>query len=316
MSRTVRAVQVVDHQRPPQVGEVELDDPDDGEVLVELAYAGVNPVDTYTAAGRVAPDGPLPRVLGGEASGTVRGKPVLVAGGGLGATRDGVWAEAAVVPEMAVIPLPDGVDLQQAAAMGVAGLTAYNVVGPVGRIGPEDRVLVLGASGGVGGPICSYAASTGARVVGQTGSADKADAIRESGAADVLVTDADGLAAAAGELEPTVVIDPLGGAFTPAAIDVLARRGRLVVYGTSAGPEVTINLQQLYRNQKSILSYAGLGLSDEERRDGLQKALGVLAAGKMHIRIDRVLPLDDVEEAFRLFGDRALSGKVLFTCSG
>jgi NADPH:quinone reductase len=315
MSRTVRAVQLQDHSRLPAVEQVELPEPGADEVLVDLAFAGVNPVDRYTAEGKVAPDGPLPRVLGGEASGTVRGQQVLIAGGGLGATRNGVWAEAAVVPEVAVLPLPDGIDLQQAAAMGVAGLTAYNVVGPVGQIGPEDRVLVLGASGGVGGPLCSFAASTGATVVGQTGSEDKAAAIRASGASDVLVADADGLAAAASDFRPTVVIDPLGGGFTPAALQAMAPRGRMIVYGTSAGPDVQLNLQHVYRNQLKILSYAGLGLSPDERRAGLEEALEVVAAGEMSIRIDRVLPLEQVGDAFDLITNRGLAGKVLLDCS-
>ncbi len=315
MSAGVRAVQLRNHAEPPTVTEVELPEVDEGEVLVDLAYAGVNPVDRYTAEGLVAADGPLPRVLGGEASGTVFGRPVMVAGGALGSGRDGVWAQAAVVPEMAVIPLPDGVDLQQAAAMGVAGLTAYNVVGPVGQVAAEDRVLVLGASGGVGGAICSFAASTGATVVGQTGSADKAEAIRASRASDVLVSDAEGLGDAARDLEPTVVIDPLGGAFTAAALELVAPRGRVVVYGTSAGADVAFNLQQVYRSSKRLLGYGGLGLSDAERRSGLEKALRVLAEGRMSIRIDRVLPLDAVTQAFDLLGNRAVSGKILLDCS-
>jgi NADPH2:quinone reductase len=312
-------MQLTEHGQPLTAEQIDLPDPGEGEVLVEMTYAGVNPVDNYTAQGRVAPDGPLPRVLGGEGSGVVRGKPVLVAGGGLGARRNGLWAEAAVVPEMAVIPLPktpagETMDMQQAAAMGVAGLTAYNVVATVGEIGADDRVLVLGASGGVGHPICSFAASTGATVVGQTGSADKADAIRESGVSDVLVADAAGLTEAARDFAPTVVIDPLGGPFTPAALGVLVPRGRLIVYGTSAGPEVTLNLQQVYRNRLHILTYAGLGLDDMERRSGLEAALRVVAEGRMSIRVDRVLPLEQVGEAFRLIESRGLSGKVLLDC--
>jgi NADPH2:quinone reductase len=308
-------VQLRDHGTPPAVEQVELPEPDEGEVLVELAYAGVNPVDSYNAQGKVAANGPLPRVLGGEASGHVRGKPVLVAGSGLGSMRDGVWAEAAVVPEMAVIPLPAELDLQQVAALGVAGLTAYKVVDEVGQVGSDDRVLVLGASGGVGGPIINFAATTGATVVGQTGSADKADAIRESGASDVLVTDADGLVDAARELEPTVIIDPLGGPFTAAALEAVVPRGRVVVYGTSAGADVSFNLQQVYRNSKRLLSYGGLGLTDEERRAGLEQTLRVVADGRMHIRVDRVLPLEQVGEAFELIANRGLSGKVLLDCS-
>jgi NADPH2:quinone reductase len=216
---------------------------------------------------------------------------------------------------MAVVPLPGELDLQQVAAVGVAGLTAYQVVGPVGEVGPEDRVLVLGASGGVGGPILSFAASTGATVVGQTGNPDKVDAIRSCGAHDVLVCNADGLVEATRELRPTVIIDPLGGAFTAAALEAVAPRGRVVVYGTSAGADVSFNLQQVYRNSKRLLSYGGLGLSDEERRDGLEKALRILADGRMQIRIDRVLPLEQIGQAFDLISNRGLSGKVLLDCA-
>ena len=130
----VRAARLKRHGQPLEVEPVELPEPAEGEVVVQLAFGGVNPVDRYTAEGRVAPDGPLPRTLGGEASGSLNGLPVLVFGDGLGATRDGAWAEAAVVPLTAVFELPDGVDLQHAAAMGVAGLTAWNVVHPVAHV--------------------------------------------------------------------------------------------------------------------------------------------------------------------------------------
>src|SRR3954451_12749914 len=117
----VKAARLHGHDIPLVVEEVGLPSPGDGEVRVELAFAGVNPVDSYIARGRVASDGPMPRTVGGEASGLVDGRPVLVTGAGLGSTRDGVWAGAANVPESAVVPLPDGVDLEVAAAVGVAG---------------------------------------------------------------------------------------------------------------------------------------------------------------------------------------------------
>src|SRR5436309_11775759 len=106
----IRAARLHQHGEPLEVEEVELPAPGEGEVRVELQFAGVNPVDTYIAQGRVAPDSRLPRTLGGEAAGTLDGLPVLVAGEALGAARDGVWAQAAVVPSAAVIELPDGVD--------------------------------------------------------------------------------------------------------------------------------------------------------------------------------------------------------------
>ena len=97
-SRTVRAARLKEHGKPLHVKEVELPEPREDEVLVELQFGGVNPIDQYIAEGRVAPDRLVPRTLGGEATGTLDGRPVLVAGEGLGTMRDGVWAQAAVVP--------------------------------------------------------------------------------------------------------------------------------------------------------------------------------------------------------------------------
>jgi NADPH2:quinone reductase len=306
----VKAARLHDHHSPLRVEEVELPAPAPGEVRVELAFAGVNPIDSYVARGLVAADGPLPRTVGGEASGLVDGRPVLVTGAGLGSTRDGVWAGAANVPETAVVPLPDGVGLQTAGATGVAGLTAWHTLN-LAEVGPGDRVLVLGAGGGVGLTAVSLAAAMGATVWGQTGSAGKAEAIRRQGAHDVLVTDASGLAGALADRAPTVVLDGLGGGFTAAAVPALAPRGRLVLFGTSTGSTSTMELQPLYRKGLRLLGYGGLILTDAERREGLAEALTAVADGRMRIPIDRVLPLEEVAEAFRLIGDRAVTGKIV-----
>jgi NADPH2:quinone reductase len=306
----VKAARLHHHGDPLVVDEVSLPAPAAGEVRVELAFAGVNPVDTYVAAGRVAADGPLPRTVGGEASGHLDGRPVLVTGAGLGSTRDGVWASAANVPEAAVVPLPDGVGLREAAALGVAGLTAWDTL-HLADVQPGDRVLVLGASGGVGLTTVSLAEAMGATVWGQTGSSDKADAIRRQGAHRVVVSDAAGLGDEVAEFAPTVVVDGLGGGFTPAALSAMAPHGRLVLFGTSAGSTSTLELRSVYRNGLRLLGYGGLMLSDHERRAGLAQVLTAVADGRMRIPIDRVLPLEQVNEAFRLIGERALTGKVV-----
>jgi NADPH:quinone reductase len=310
----VKAARLHEHDSPLRIDDVELAAPAAGEVRVELAFAGVNPVDSYVARGRVAADGPLPRILGGEATGHVDGRPVLVAGAGLGSTRDGVWAGAANVPEAAVVPLPEGVDLREAAAMGVAGLTAWDTL-RLADVGAGDRVLVLGAGGGVGLTTVSLAAALGATVWGQTGSSEKAEAIRRQGAHEVVVTDAPGLAERLSEFVPTVVVDGLGGPFTPAALAALAPRGRLVLFGTSAGSTSTLELQPVYRKSLRILGYGGLILSNAERRAGLIEALTALADGRMRIPIDRTLPLAQVDEAFRLLADRAVTGKIVLDLS-
>jgi NADPH2:quinone reductase len=307
----IRAARLRQHGVPLEIEEVELPEPGPGEVLVQLRFGGVNPVDRYTAEGRVAPDGPLPRTLGAEASGTVDGRPVLVAGGGLGARRDGVWAQAALVPAAAVLELPSGVELPEAAAMGVAGLTAHKVVRELAATGPEDRVLVLGASGGVGTMIVSLSRSTGATVWGQTGSPEKAELIQSLGAERAIVGGPDELAPALDSFAPTVVFDPLGDGFLAPLLDAVEPRARIVSFGTSAGEQVQFNLRTLYRKGISLLGYAGLILSEQERRQGLQAALQELAAGELRVVVDSVLPLEEVNQAFQRLADRRVQGKLL-----
>ncbi|HET6964405.1 MAG TPA: zinc-binding alcohol dehydrogenase family protein, partial [Acidimicrobiales bacterium] len=259
----VRAARLKAHGQPLVVEEVELAAPGEGEVLVDMAYAGVNPVDRYQAEGRVAPDAPVPRTLGSEGAGLVEGTPVMVRGNGLGKERDGLWATAAVVPERALIPVPEGVSLQQAAAMGVAGVTAWRCATEKAALTGQDRVLVLGASGGVGSILVSIARAAGATVWGQTGAREKANWIRERGAERVVVGDATEVAAAGRELQPTVVFDPLGDGFFGAAVEIMAEKGRLVAFGTSAGPRGEVPLQALYRKGLTVNGYGGLIESDE-----------------------------------------------------
>jgi NADPH:quinone reductase len=314
-SDTVRAARLVELGEPLQIQEVELPAPGEDEVRVDLHYGGVNPVDRYTAEGRVNPDGRRPRTLGAEAAGELDGRPVLVAGEGLGAARDGVWAQAAVVPRPAVIELPEGVAPRAAAAMGIAGLTALNCVRGLAAVTAEDRVVVLGASGGVGSMIVSLARAAGATVWGQTGSADKAAAITEDGADRVLVGGPADIAADIARFEPTVAFDPLGDGFVAPLVAAISPRGRIVSFGVSAGAEVTFNLQLLYRKAVSLLGYGGIILTRDERRPGLQAALEAVRAGELKVRVDSVLALDDVNEAFQRLTERRVQGKLLLDLS-
>jgi NADPH2:quinone reductase len=310
-SRTVQAARLTEHGRPLTIEDIELPEPGDGEQLVDLLFGGVNPIDRYIAEGRVAPDGPLPRTPGGEASGRIGDRLVLVAGEGLGSARDGVWAGAAVVPEAALVDVPPGVDPQPAAAMGIAGLTALKCVRELARVDREDRVIVLGASGGVGSMIVSLARAAGATVWGHTGSQDKATQITELGAGRVLVGDAGQVAAALADFSPTVAFDPLGDGFVAPLVDAIAPRGRIVSFGTSAGPEVSLNLQVLYRKMATLYGYGGMQLQRDERREGLRAALRALEAGELEVRVDSVLPLDAVNDAFERLRCRGVQGKLL-----
>jgi NADPH2:quinone reductase len=311
----VRAARLTELGRPLVVEEVVLPDLGADEVRVDLAFGGVNPIDRYIADGRVAPDGPLPRTLGGEATGYVDGRAVLVTGEGLGNARDGIWAQAAVVPSGAVVDLPSGVNLREAAAMGIAGLTAHNCARTLGQVSDDDRVFVFGASGGVGSMIVALAHATGATVWGQTGSDEKAAGIAEMGAQRVLVGDAAQIASELAEFQPTVGFDPLGNGFVAPLLDAVAPRARIISFGTSAGAEVTFNMQQLYRKMLSLLGYGGMQLTGQERRRGLEEALKALRSGDLRVRIDEVLPLDQVNEAFERLAQRRVEGKLLLDLS-
>jgi NADPH:quinone reductase len=312
---TVRAARLVELGQPLQIQEVELPAPGEDEVRVDLHYGGVNPIDRYTAAGQVNPDAVRPRTLGGEAAGAVDGRLVLVAGEGLGFVRDGVWSQAAVVPRDAVVDVPHGVASEHAAAMGIAGLTALNCVRTLAQVSADDRVVVLGASGGVGSMIVSLAHSAGATVWGQTGSAAKVAAITEEGADRVLVGGAGEIDGELSQFEPTVAFDMLGDAYTATLVEAMAPRGRIVSLGVSAGADVTFNMRLLYRKMLSLLGYGGTILTREDRRPGLQAALEAVRAGEMSVRIDSVLPLADVNEAFRRLVDRTVQGKLLLDLS-
>jgi NADPH2:quinone reductase len=214
------------------------------------------------------------------------------------------------VPRAAIHQLPEGVALDAAAALGVAGLTTWRVVDLAG-VGADDRVLVLGASGGVGQSVISYAAARGAQVWGQTGSPDKAAAITDAGAKNAVVTDAAGLIDAVRDFAPTVVIDPLGAEFTSSALLALEPRGRHVLFGTSAGAEAKIQLQQLYRKEIQLRTYGGLTATREERREGLAHAIDEFAAGRLRIAIGRRVPLASINDGLAALRDREVIGKVI-----
>jgi NADPH2:quinone reductase len=307
----VTAARLTQHGMPLSVEETDLPDPGPGEVVVEMAFGGVNPVDRYAALGRLAPDAPVPRTLGGEGAGRLDGRRVLVRGHGLGTRRDGLWATAAVVPEGATIDVPDGLELEHAAAMGVAGVTAWRCVTEKAQVTADDRVLVLGASGGVGSMIVSLVRSIGATVWGQTGSEHKAQWVRDRGAERVVVADVGSLVGAARDLRPTVVFDALGDGYFGAGVQLLQPRGRLVIFGTSADASGEVPLQQLYRKGLTIHGYAGLIAGEEEMAAATRQAMEAARDGRLQVAIDRALRLTEVNEAFDLIAGRGVSGKLI-----
>ena len=289
-------------------------EPGPGEVVVAIEFAGVNPLDVWITRGSVgAAARHLPWVPGTEAVGTVDGRSVLVRGAGLGVLRPGLYRQRAAVPVDALLDLPAGVDGAQVAALPVAGMTAWHAVHTKGAVTADDRVLVLGASGGVGSLAVQVARATGATVWGHTGNPAKVDAVTADGAHHVVVSDATGLAAAVAELRPTVVLDALGGAYTEQAVEALQVGGRLVVYGTSADERIGMNLRTFYRKGLTMLGYTGLVESPALQREVLDRLLGLLAQGALRVPVE-VLPLAQAAEAHARIVERRVQGKLVLDC--
>jgi NADPH2:quinone reductase len=310
----VSAARLIEHGAPVRVEDVEIGEPASDEVLVEMSWGAVNPVDRYGAMGLTATDGPLPRTLGTEGAGIVGDVRVLVHGAGVGTRRDGVWASAAIVPKRALTEVPDGVDLGQAATVGVAGATAWRCVTELAKVTDQDSVLVLGASGGVGSMIVSLCHSIGATVWAHTGHVANRDWLIDLGAGQVVVSDASGFddeSDESGELSPTVVFDPLGDGYTGQAITSAAQNARIVLFGTSAGTSGELPLQALYRKNLTIYGYGGLIASEESLANAKRAALEAVAAGQMRILVGATFPLTQVNDAFEQLVSRSVKGKIL-----
>jgi len=287
--------------------------PAHGQIVVDIAFAAVNPLDIWVSRGDIGVAAAhLPWVPGTEATGYIAGRPVFVRGNGLGVTLPGLASERAVVPPATVMDLPEGLDLALAAALGTAGTTAWNSVHTKAHVVAGDRVVVLGASGGVGTVAVQLARATGATVWAQTGSAAKAISI--TGADHVFVA-ADGaqLRAALVAIRPTVVLDALGGDYTGAAIDGLEPGGRLVIYGTSAHEEGRFNVRRIYRKGLSIFGYTNIVEPVERQQAVLATLFAALCDGTLRVPHE-IIPLAEAHNAHQRLLDRAVEGKLVIDC--
>ena len=288
----------------PRHGEFEEPVAGEGEVVVAVAAAGLNPVDVAKAAGTFyAGKPPLPSVAGQEGVGRV------AAGAGRRVYFDrpvppfGSMAERALVAADALIDVPDGVPDHLAAALGVAGLAAWLPLTWRARLEPGERVLVLGASGVVGQIAVQAAKLLGAgRVVAAARDADGLRRARERGAdATVLLAgEAADLTAAfreAAEGDLDVVIDPIWGAPAVAALGALAVGGRLVQIGQSAGATAEIPSALIRGRNAAILGHTNFLAPAEERRAAYRALAEHAAAGRIVLDVEQI-PLRDVERAW------------------
>jgi NADPH2:quinone reductase len=159
--------------------------------------------------------------------------------------------------------------------------------------------------------ILSLVRAAGAKVWGQTGNASNRDWLVDLGVDGVAVCDAEGLADASADLNPTVVFDSLGGGFTGAGITGIAEHGRIVIFGTSAGTTGSVPLQLIYRKSITVFGYGGLIAAHESLVEAKTQALRALADGTLKVAIGGTFALARVNDAFESISNRTLNGKIL-----
>jgi NADPH:quinone reductase len=287
-------------------GQTAAPKPAAGEVLVELRAAGLNPIDVAVAAGRhYEGQPPLPYVPGCEGVGAVDAdRLVYVFRGGIGLRRNGTLAELVAASDEAIVPLPDGADPALAVACGIAGLAGWVPVTRVADAGPNDRVLVLGATGAVGRVAVQAARlRRAARIVAAGRSPGGLEDARELGADATVEIGAGDLAQGITQAfegdGPTVVIDPLWGEPAAAAIRAAARGARIVQLGTSAGQDATLRSADIRGRQLHIIGFSNFALPKEELAESYRELVTHATAGQVRIEFE-TLPLERVAEAWRL----------------
>lgn len=223
----------------------------------------------------------------------------------------GAWAELVAVPTANLAVLPDGVSFEQAATLPVAGLTALYTLEKRGSL-LGRRVLVAGASGGVGIFAVQLARLGGAHATALVHRPEKRDAVVSY--ADAVVVGA--TAEVAKEHGPfDIVLESVGGAVFASALGLLAKDGMLVTYGTSAERTSTIDVQPFYSG--GGLSIFGFILFHELKHEaagsGLARLVDLMGSGKLQVRIHEVLPFTKVAEAAERLWDRRVTGKLVLT---
>jgi NADPH2:quinone reductase len=295
--------------------------PSAGQAVVRIEASGVNFIDIYQRTGLYQV--PLPYTLGMEAAGVVEsaapdvtlvrpGDRVVYTG------PPGAYAEYAAVPADRLVPVPEGMDPRVAAAVFLQGMTAHYLALSTYPLGRDDTCLVHAAAGGVGLLLCQIARRCGARVIGTVSTAAKAELARDAGAHDVIVyTEQDFEAEAkriTGGAGLQVVYDSVGKTTFDKGLNILARRGMMVLYGQSSGPVPPFDLQVLNRKgslfvtRPTLFHYIATRPELEARAAEL---LGWVADGSLKVRIQREYPLADAARAHEDLGSRRTAGKLI-----
>jgi putative PIG3 family NAD(P)H quinone oxidoreductase len=316
-------------ERPadPEPRLVELPEPgfSVSEVLVDVRAAGLNRADLLQLRGHYPPppgESAVPglelagviEAVGSEVTGWAPGARVmaLVAGGGMG--------ERAAVPAGQLLPVPERLSFEEAAAIPEAALTAWTNLVAEGRLAHGETVLISGANGGIGTFAVQLARELGGRVLAAGRSRERLEPLRELGIEELLI-DGPGLAEAVRERTggegADLALDLVGGEHFGERLAALRRRGRMVLVGVLAGARAEIDLADVLRRRLRIRGSVLRARSREEKAE-LVRAFGAfanehLADGRLRPVLARTLPFSDVAGAYRAVTEGGTVGKVVVT---
>jgi NADPH2:quinone reductase len=285
-------------------------DPGTGEVRVRHVAVGLNFADTYFRSGLYPAS--LPAGMGVEAAGVVEavgpgvtgfaeGDRVTYTGSPLGA-----YSTDRVMDATHLIPLPDAIPFETAAAMTMRGLTCAYLLRRIADLAPGDTVLLHAAAGGVGLIFCQWARLLGVRVIGTVSTDEKAAIARSHGCAETIVYPREDVAARVRDLTDgagvPVAFDSIGRTTVASSLDSLSRRGLLVCFGTASGPIPPIDAMQLAVKGSLFVTRPALAdyIADREERAALAGELfDHVAAGRITVEINQRYALDDAVQAHR-----------------
>jgi NADPH:quinone reductase len=319
----MKAIQVKQVGGPEamEVVELPIPQPKANEAVVKLTASGVNFIDTYIREGRYK--APLPVILGQEGAGTVTAvgadAQFVKAGDRVAWTPvQGSYAEYVAVPADRLVPIPQGVTDQQAAAAMLQGMTAHYLCHDTYPLKKGETALIHAAAGGVGLLLVQMAHNIGARVIATVSTDEKAKLAREAGADEIILyTQADFEAETkriTGGKGLDVVYDSVGKTTFEKGLNVLRPRGMMVLYGGSSGavpPFDLIILSQkgsLYVTRPTLVNYIA---TRDELLSRSGAVFGMMKAGKLKLRIEHTYPLADAQRAHRDLEGRKTTGKLL-----
>jgi NADPH2:quinone reductase len=320
----MKAIQVKQVGGPEamEVVEMPVPRPKANEAVVKLAASGVNFVDVYFREGRYK-SAVLPFVLGQEGAGVItevgaEAKSVRVGDRVAWTGVQGAYAEYAAVPADRLVPIPQAVSDQQAAAAMLQGMTAHYVSHDSYQLKQGETALVHAAAGGVGLLLVQMAHHIGARVIATVSTEEKAKLARAAGAHEVILYTHADFEAETKRLTDgkgvNVVYDSVGKTTFAKGLNVLRPRGMMVLFGGSSGavppfdPVLLSQKGSLYLTRPTLVNYIA---TREELVARSGAVFSMIDTGELKLRIEHTYPLAEVQRAHRDLEGRKTTGKLL-----